>query len=59
MRQRKPLSMLQIGLLFVCWIILLVIVLTSASRIDGPVILSILISGALVLIPLYKQFKKG
>lgn len=58
MRQRKPLSMLQIGLLFVCWIILLVIVLTSASRIDGPVILSILISGALVLIPLYKQFKK-
>lgn len=58
MRRRKPLSMFQIGILFILWIILVIMVLTSTPRIDGPVILSLFISGALVLIPLYKQFNK-
>lgn len=55
--KRKTLSRPQaIGLLLL-WIILCFIVLTSNVTIDGPLILSLFVSGALVGIPLWRSFK--
>lgn len=45
-------------LLILFWIVLCYIVLISATRIDGPLILTLVISGALVFIPIYKRWKK-
>ncbi len=56
---KKPLSKSQIVCLLLLWVALCFIVLTTASRIDGPVILSLVISGALVIIPLYKMLKNN
>ncbi len=56
---RKPLSKSQIVCLILLWVLLCYLVLMYAPRIDGPVILSILISGALVFIPLYKTLKRN
>lgn len=56
---RKPLSKSQAICLFLLWIVLCFIVLVSVKQIDGPLILSILVSGALVWIPLQKVFRKN
>ena len=56
---KKPLSKSQIVCLLLLWVALCFIVLITASRIDGPVILSLVISGALVIIPLYKMLKNN
>ncbi len=56
---RKPLSKSQAVCLFLLWIILCFMVLISTEHIDGPLILSILVSGALVWIPLRKVFRKN
>jgi len=45
-------------LLVLFWILLCYMVFVSARRIDGPLILSLVISGALVFIPIYKSLKK-
>ena len=55
---RKPLSKTQCVLLALFWCALCFIVITSSPRIDGPLILTILISGALVFIPILKAIKK-
>ncbi|MEG1838939.1 MAG: hypothetical protein RSA44_03650 [Bacteroides sp.] len=55
---KKPLAKSQIVCLFLLWIALCYIVIVKTERIDGPVILSLLISGGLVIVPLYKVFKK-
>ena len=55
---KKPLSRPQIACLLILWIVLCFLVLTSSPRLDGPVILSLLISGALVFIPLYKMLRR-
>ncbi|MGN0037252.1 MAG: hypothetical protein ACI36X_08600 [Bacteroidaceae bacterium] len=55
---KKPLSRPQIVCLLLLWIVLCFLVLTTSPRLDGPVILSLLISGALVFIPLYKMLRK-
>lgn len=39
------------------WVVLCFFVITSAERIDGPVILSLIISAALVFIPVYKSIR--
>ena len=54
---RKPLTNTQCVLLTLFWAALCFIVLTSAPRIDGPLIVTILISGALVFIPVIKSIK--
>ena len=41
------------------WMALCYIVLISAERIDGPVILTLFISAALVFIPVIKSLKRG
>ena len=51
-------SRLQAILLVLFWAVLCYLVLVSAQRIDGPLILSLTISGALVFIPIYKRMKK-
>ena len=55
---RKPLTHAQCILLALLWAALCFIVLTSVSRIDGMLVLTILISGALVFIPIVKSLKK-
>lgn len=55
---RKPLSRAQSVCLLLLWVALCFIVLTSNVKIDGPLILSLLISAALVVIPIVKSFKK-
>ena len=56
---RKPLSKFQIVCIVLLWAALCYIVLTSASRIDGPLLLTLAISAALVFIPVIKSLKKG
>ena len=46
--RRKPLSLPQIVTLALLWIAICYIILTGSEHIDGPLILSIIISGALV-----------
>ena len=40
------------------WVALCYIILTSTERIDGPIILTLLISAGLVFIPVIKSLKK-
>ncbi|MCZ8371719.1 hypothetical protein O6P32_03240 [Phocaeicola sp. KGMB11183] len=54
---RKPLTHTQCIILTLFWALLCFLVLTSAPRIDGPLIVAILISGALVFIPITKSIK--
>lgn len=58
MHSRRRLNRPQAILLVLFWAVLCYLVLTSAARIDGPLILSLVISGALVFIPIYKSLKK-
>jgi hypothetical protein len=55
---RKPLSKSQIVCIALLWVALCCYVLANARQIDGPTILSLIISGALVFIPLAKALKK-
>lgn len=54
---RRPLTTTQSVILTLLWVSICYIVLTGSEHIDGPLILSIIISGALVFIPLIKSFK--
>ena len=47
--RRKPLSLPQIVTLALLWIAICYIILTGSEHIDGPLILSIIISGAFSL----------
>lgn len=58
MRSRKRLSKSQCVCIALLWGALCYLVLTQAKRIDGPVILMLLLSGALVFIPVIKSLKK-
>lgn len=55
---RKPLNRAQSVALILLWAALCFIVLTSSARIDGMLLLSILVSGALVFIPIGKSLRK-
>ena len=57
-RRRRHLSRSQCVCVTLLWALLCYIVLTTAPRIDGPVILMILLSGALVFIPVVKAMRK-
>ena len=54
---RRPLTTIQSVILTLLWVSICYIVLTGSEHIDGPLILSIIISGALVFIPLIKSLK--
>ena len=54
---RKPLNNAQCITLTLLWAALCFIVLTSAPKIDGPLTVMLIISGALVFIPIIKYIK--
>ena len=54
---RKPLNQTQCILLALCWAALCFYVIAASPRIDGMLILSLIISGALVFIPIVKAIK--
>ena len=56
---KRRLSKFQIVCITLLWVALCYIVLTSAERIDGPIILTLIISAALVFIPVIKALKRG
>ena len=56
---KRPLSKSQIVCIVLLWAALCYIILVNAERIDGPIILTLGISGALVFIPVIKSLKKG
>ena len=53
---RRPLSKSQSVCIVLLWAALCYIVLTTAERIDGPVIMTLVISAALVFIPVIISF---
>ena len=55
---KRQLSKFQIVCITLLWAALCYIVLTSAERIDGPIILTLIISAALVFIPVIKSSQK-
>lgn len=55
---RKPLTNTQCILLTMFWAVLCFIVITSSTQIDGPLIVTIIISGALVFIPIGKSINQ-
>lgn len=52
---RRPLSKSQIVCLSLLWLALCYIVLVKSEHIDGPTIMMLILSGALVFIPIYKS----
>lgn len=56
---KRPLSKSQIVCISLLWVALCYIVLVYAERIDGMTIMMLIISAALVFIPIYKSVKKG
>lgn len=56
---RKPLTKTQSVILTLFWAALCFVVLTSSPRVDGPLITMLLISGALVFIPIAKSMKNN
>ena len=56
---RRPLSKSQSVCIVLLWAALCYIVLTTVERIDGLVIMTLIISAALVFIPVIKSLKRG
>lgn len=54
---KKPLSLPQIVILALLWVTICYLILTTTQQIDGPLLLSLIVSGALVFIPLLKYLK--
>ena len=54
---RKPLTTTQSVILALLWVAICYVVLIGAERIDGPLLLTLLISGALVFIPIIRSLK--
>lgn len=55
---KKPLSKSQIVCISLLWLALCYLVLTKAAKIDGMTLIMLVLSGALVFIPVYKSLKK-
>ena len=54
---RRPLNTTQSVILTLLWVAICYLILVGAEQIDGPLILTIVISGALVFIPIIKSVK--
>lgn len=57
MRRGRRLSKTQSVCIMLLWLALCYWVLTGTERIDGPLILMLVLSAALVFIPVLKSFK--
>ena len=56
--QKRHLSHTQIICIALLWLALCYIILTSAQRIDGPTVVTLLMSAALVFIPVLKAWRR-
>ena len=56
---KKKLSKSQISCIVLLWAALCFLVLTGVERIDGPVIVTLLMSAVFVFIPVYQSLKKN
>ena len=56
---KRPLSKVQISFIVLMWMALCFLVIVNAEVINGPVIVTILLSGAFVFIPVYQSLKKN
>ncbi len=56
---KRPLSKSQIVCIVLLWMALCFYILTNVERIDGPIILTLVISAAFVFIPVYKSLKRN
>ena len=56
---RKPLTTVQSIVLTLLWVTMCYLILVGSERIDGPLVLTIVISGALVFIPIIKSIKNN
>ena len=56
---KRQFSRFQIVCITLLWAALCYIVLTTAERIDGPIILTLVISAALVFIPVIKATQRN
>ena len=54
---RRPLSTTQSVILTLLWVATCYLILVGNEQIDGPLILTVLISGALVFVPIIKSIK--
>ncbi len=54
---RRPLTTAQSVVLALLWVAICYLILVESNRIDGPLIVTILISGALVFVPIIKSIK--
>ena len=54
---KRPLSNTQSIILALLWVAICYLILVGNERIDGPLILTLAISGALVFIPIIKSIK--
>ncbi|MBQ3609493.1 MAG: hypothetical protein IJA03_05570 [Bacteroidaceae bacterium] len=55
---KRPLNKTQSVILTLLWVAICYLILVGSERIDGPLILTLVISGALVFIPIFKSVKK-
>ena len=54
---RRPLTTAQSVVLTLLWVAICYLILIGNEQIDGPLILTLVISGALVFIPIIKSVK--
>lgn len=54
---RRPLNTTQSVILTLLWVAICYLILVGSERIDGPLILTVIISGALVFVPIIKSVK--
>ena len=55
---RKKLTPIQMGFIALLWIFLVAFILTNSPKITFTTVISIIMSGIIVFIPIYKSFKK-
>jgi hypothetical protein len=55
---RKKLTPIQMGFIVLLWIFIVAFILIYSSEITPTTIISIVMSGAIVFIPIYKTLKK-
>ena len=55
---KRKFSKTQFGFMAILWVLLVGFILKYAEKIDGMTILMILMSGAIVFIPIYKNLRK-
>ncbi len=57
MSKRKKLSSSQIVCIVLLWLLMCAYITTHVKKIDGPLIVTLLLSGAFVFMPIYKQMR--